>query len=52
MQPSPSLGPPWLSASMSPPPCGIQPLPPPPPVLVCVVVVVGGAECVVVGGAD
>jgi hypothetical protein len=25
MQPSPSLGPPWLSASLSPPPfCGMQ----------------------------
>jgi hypothetical protein len=55
MFPSPSLGPPLLSESMSPPLfCGI----PPPPVVVggggaeCVVVVGGGDECVVVGGGD
>jgi hypothetical protein len=43
MQPSPSVDPPLLSGSWSPPPCGMQPLPP----LLCVVVV--GVECVCVG---
>ena len=44
MQPSPSFGPPWLSASPSPTPlpCGIHPVPDG--------VVGGGVECVVVGG--
>ena len=40
MQPSPSLGPPALSASWSPPPCGIQ----------LVFGVVAGGAAVVVGG--
>lgn len=61
MQPSPSLGPPWLSESASPAflPCGMQAVLDAGDVVVlggivaaCVVVAGGGAECVAGGGAE